>query len=244
MVYVQEVLAVKGEASRCGGTLPLRRGCVIIPANNEEMLISHLVEEVKKNGLDCLVVDDGSTDKTKEEAELSGARVISHHRNLGKGVSLRDGFKKAMEDGYDFVITMDGDGQHHPDELVHFIEAAETGDAAVILGNRMGDPKGMPLKRRITNWVMSSLISFIAGQRMPDTQNGYRLIKTDVLRSVPLTTDKYEIESEILIGASKAGFKIKSIPVKSIYGGQKSHIRPFVDTARFISFIIRTAFKR
>lgn len=238
MVHVQEVLAVSN------GCAPLRRGCVLIPANNEEMLIGHLVEEVKKNGLDCLVVDDGSTDKTKEEAERAGARVISHHRNLGKGVSLRDGFKKAMEDGYDFIIIMDGDGQHHPDELAHFIKAAERGDAAVILGNRMGDPKGMPLKRKVTNWVMSSLISFIAGQRMPDTQCGYRLIKTDVLRSVPLITDKYEIESEILIGASKAGFKIKSIPIKSIYGKQKSHIRPFVDTARFISFIIRTAFRR
>lgn len=231
MVHVQEVLAVK-------------KGCVLIPAYNEEMLIGHLVKEVKKNGLDCLVIDDGSADKTREEAERSGARVISHRGNLGKGVSLRAGFKKVMEDGYDFVITMDGDGQHHPDELAHFIKASERGDAAVILGNRMGDPKGMPLRRRITNWVMSSLISFIVGQRMPDTQCGYRLIKTDVLRSVPLITDKYEIESEILIGASKAGFKIKSIPIKSIYGGQKSQIRPFMDTARFISFIIRTAFRR
>lgn len=230
MVHVQEVLAV--------------RGCVIIPAYNEEMLIGHLVEEVKKNGLDCLVIDDGSADKTKEEAERAGARVISNQGNLGKGLSLRAGFKKAMEDGYGFVILMDGDGQHHPDELPHFIEAAERGDAAVILGNRMGDPKGMPLKRRITNWVMSSLISFIAGQRMPDTQCGYRLVKTDVLRSVPLTTDKYEIDSEVLIGASKAGFKIKSIPIKSIYGRQKSHIRPFADTARFISYIIRMAFRR
>ena len=238
MVHVQEVLAVNK------GCAPLRRGCVIIPAYNEEMKIGHLVEEVKKNGLDCLVIDDGSADKTKEEAERAGARVISNQGNLGKGLSLRAGFKKAMEDGYGFVILMDGDGQHHPDELAHFIEAAERGDAAVILGNRMGDPKGMPLKRRITNWVMSSLISFIAGQRMPDTQCGYRLIKSDVLRSVPLTTDKYEIDSEVLIGASKAGFKIKSIPIKSIYGRQKSHIRPFADTARFISYIIRMAFRR
>lgn len=237
MVYVQEVLAVRGEITPA-------RGCVIIPAYNEEMLIGHLVKEVKKNGLDCLVIDDGSADRTKEEAERAGARVISHRKNLGKGLSLRAGFKKAMEGDYDFVITMDGDGQHHPDELRHFVKAAETGDAAVILGNRMRDPKDMPLKRRITNWVMSGLISFIAGQRMPDTQCGYRLIKTDVLRSIPLTTDKYEIESEVLIEASKAGFKIKSIPIKSIYGRQKSQIRPFADTARFISFIIKTALRR
>ena len=230
MVHVQEVLAV--------------RGCVIIPAYNEEMLIGHLVKEVKKNGLDCLVIDDGSADKTKEEAEQSGADVISHSKNLGKGSSLRAGFKKAIEGDYDFVITMDGDGQHHPDELENFIRAAEKGGAAIILGNRMEDPRGMPLKRRLTNWFMSLLISSIAGQRLPDTQCGFRLIRTEVLRSIPLTTDKYEIESEILIKAAKAGFKIRSIPIRSIYGGQKSQISPFKDTLRFLSFIFRITFKK
>lgn len=220
------------------------RGCVIIPAYNEEMLIGHLVEEVKKNGLDCLVIDDGSADKTKEEAERAGADVISHSKNLGKGSSLRTGFKKAIEDDYDFVIVMDGDGQHHPDELENFIRAAEKGDAAIILGNRMEDPKGMPLIRRLTNWFMSSLISTITGQRLPDTQCGFRLIRTEVLRSVPLTTDKYEIESEVLIKAAKAGFKIRSIPIRSIYRGEKSQIRPLKDTLRFVSFIFRITFKK
>ncbi len=244
MVYVQEVLAVNGENSRCCGTLPPKRGCVIIPAYNEEMRIGHIVGEVRANGLDCIVVDDGSADKTKEEASKAGASVISHAKNLGKGVSLRDGFKEALKKDYDFVITMDGDGQHHPGELQGFVKATGLGDAAVILGNRMGDPKGMPLKRKATNWAMSSFISLIAGQKMPDTQCGYRLIKAEVLRAVPLTTDKYEIESELLIGASKAGFKIKSIPIKSIYGGEKSQIHPFVDTLRFLSFIIKTALKK
>jgi len=220
------------------------KGCVIIPAYNEEMLIGHLIGEVKKRGLDCVVIDDGSTDKTRQEAERCGAYVISHRKNLGKGMSLRAGFKKAIEGNYRFVITMDGDGQHHPDELGHFIKAAEKDDVAIILGNRMWCPKDMPLKRRITNWVMSGLISLIAGQRMPDTQCGYRLIKTDVLKAIPLTTNKYEIESEVLIEASRAGFRIISIPIKSIYGGQKSQIRPFVDTARFLSFIIKMAFRR
>jgi len=102
----------------------------------------------------------------------------------------------------------------------------------------------MPLRRRITNRFMSSVISFLAGQSLPDTQCGYRLISTRVLRSVPLTTDKYEIESEVLIEAANAGFKIKSIPIKSIYRGQKSQIRPFRDTMRFLSFIFQTLVKR
>ena len=220
------------------------KGCVIIPAYNEEMRIGHIVGEVKANGLDCIVIDDGSVDETKEEAGKAGAGVISHAKNFGKGVSLRDGFREALKKGCDFVITMDGDGQHHPDELKGFVKAVEKGDAAVILGNRMGDPKGMPFKRKVTNWVMSSFISLIAGQSMPDTQCGYRLIKSEVLKAVPLTTDKYEIESELLIGASRAGFKIASIPIKSIYGGEKSQIHPFVDTLRFLFFIIKTAFKK
>lgn len=220
------------------------RGCVIIPAYNEEMLIGHLVSEVKKKGLDCIVIDDGSADRTREEAELSGAYVISHRKNLGKGLSLRAGFKKAMEGDYKFVIVMDGDGQHHPDELENFIKAAEKYNVAIVIGNRMGDPRGMPLKRKVTNWVMSAFISLIAGQRMPDTQCGYRLIKMDLLKAIPLTSDRYEIESEVLIKASRAGLKIKSIPIKSIYGAQKSQIRPFADTVRFLSFIIKTAFRR
>ncbi len=217
------------------------RGCVIIPAYNEEMRIGHIAREVIARGLDCLVIDDGSLDKTREIAEREGACVITHLNNLGKGLSLRDGFRYVLDKDYDFVITMDGDGQHHPDELTNFIGAAKTGDAGIILGNRMSDPKDMPLKRRLTNWFMSSLISMIAGQDMPDSQCGYRLVKTDVLRAISLTSDKFEIESEVLIKASKAGFKVKSIPIKSIYRGQKSKIRPFVDTLRFIYFLLRTS---
>jgi glycosyltransferase involved in cell wall biosynthesis len=236
MVYVQKVLDMKETYAG--------RGCVIIPALNEEMRIGHIVSEARARGLDCIVVDDGSVDKTKDEAAREGADVIVHRKNHGKGMSLRDGFKRVLEGEYDYVITMDGDGQHHPDELEHFMKASCRSDTDLVLGNRMGDPKGMPLRRRATNWFMSSLISFMAGQSIPDTQCGYRLIKTKVLKAIPLTTDKYEIESEVLIEAARAGFVIRSIPIKSIYRGQKSQIRPFKDTLRFLSFIFKVALKR
>lgn len=220
------------------------RGCVIIPAYNEEMRIGRIVHEIRIKGLDCLVIDDGSSDKTRKAAEAEGASVISHPINLGKGASLRDGFRRIMENGYDFVITMDGDGQHHPDEIDNFIKAAEEGDAGIVTGNRMHNPKDMPLKRRLTNWFMSALISAVAHQDIPDTQCGFRLIRTGIIKDIPLTTSKYEIESEVLIEAARAGFRIKSIPIKSIYKGQESRIRPFVDTIRFISFIISKGFRR
>lgn len=220
------------------------RGCVIIPAYNEEMRIGYIVGEVKAKGVDCVVIDDGSSDKTKMIAEREGAHVISHPNNSGKGRSIRDGFSYVLESGYDFGLIMDGDGQHHPDEIPAFIKAAEDSDAGVIVGNRMRKPRNMPPVRLLTNWFMSTIISLITGQRLPDSQCGFRLIRSEVIKAIILSSDRYEIESEILIKAARAGFKIKSIFIKSIYGGQKSQIRPFKDTLRFVSFISKTIFSK
>lgn len=222
----------------------LLRGCVIIPAYNEESKIGSIIRQVRQLELDCLVIDDGSEDKTNQIAGREGAKVISHKVNLGKGISLRDGFSYVIDAGYDFVITMDGDGQHHPDELTKFIKAEQETDAGIILGNRMHNPKDMPLSRFLTNKIMSKFISFISRQHLPDTQCGFRLVRTSVLKKVVFNTNKYEIESEVLIRAAKAGVKIISIPISSIYKGEKSQIHPFFDTLRFIFFVIKLSFKR
>ncbi len=220
------------------------RGCVIIPAYDEELTIGPIIHKIKTKGLDCVVVDDGSSDKTKEMAEREGAHVISHPSNYGKGASLNDGFRYILDKNYDYVITMDGDGQHSPDEIDIFLKAAEESDTQIILGNRMWNPKDMPLIRRLTNRFMSSLISLIINQNLPDSQCGFKLIKLPALKALGLTTTRYEIESEILIKVAMAGFKIESIPIESIYKSQKSHIRPFTDTLRFIVFILRVWLKR
>lgn len=219
------------------------RGCVIIPAYNEEMTIGPVVREIKAKGLDCVVIDDGSSDKTRQVAENEGAYVISHPKNYGKGASLTDGFRYSLNRNYDYVITMDGDGQHNPDEIDNFLKAAEKGDTQIVLGNRMCNPKDMPLIRRLTNRFMSLLISSIVHQKLPDSQCGFRLIKSEVLKVIVCTATKYEIESEVIIRAARAGFKIKSIPIRSIYKGEKSQIRPVADTLRFIAFILKTGLK-
>lgn len=216
---------------------------VVIPAYNEEKAIGPLVREISRKGLDCIVIDDGSSDKTKEVAAQEGAYLISHSKNIGKGASLIDGFKYILDKRYDYVITMDADGQHNPDEIDNFLKAAEGRDVQIVIGNRMQNPQNMPLIRRSTNRFMSFFISLITRQSLPDSQCGFRLIKTDVLKQIALTTTKYEIESELLIAAARAGFKINSIPIKSIYRGQKSQIRPFADSIRFIALIFRMAFK-
>lgn len=218
-------------------------GCVVIPTFNESKIIYKLVSGIKKFGLDVLVIDDGSRDGTAELARNVGAIIISHSRNMGKGVSLRDGFKKVVNENYDFIITMDGDGQHSPDDIENFIRTFSEQNSDIIVGNRMDDSKNMPFIRWITNRAMSMIISSICKTYIPDTQCGFRLIKTSVLRDMVLSTSNYEIESELLIQASKKNYRIKSIPIVTIYEGQVSQINPLVDTIRFFRFILKDRIK-
>jgi glycosyltransferase involved in cell wall biosynthesis len=215
--------------------------CVIIPTYNESKAIGGIVKEIRKQGFGALVVDDGSQDNTFEIAESSGAVVLRNQDNAGKGASLIKGFNYALAGDFDAVITMDGDGQHSPDEIPYFIRLAEFSDGGIFIGNRMSKIRNMPALRIITNQFMSWLISLVAGQPIPDTQCGFRLIKRKVLEKIDLRTSKYETESEIIIKAARLGFKIESIPIKTIYAGEKSQINPIIDTLRFIKFIFKAA---
>jgi hypothetical protein len=134
---------------------------------------------------------------------------------------------------------MDGDGQHLPEDIPYFMRLAENSDSGIFIGNRMSKAQGMPRLRILTNKFMSWLVSKITKQNIPDTQCGFRLIKRAVLEKLDLTTSKYETESEILIKAARLGCKIESVPIKTVYQGEKSQINPFIDTLRFAKFIIR-----
>lgn len=217
--------------------------CIIIPAHNEEKTIGGLIKEIKDRGLDILVVDDGSKDNTVKIVNEFGAMILRNKKNLGKGVSLRRGFEFALERGYETVITMDGDGQHSPSSIPEFLEFSKNTDTKVVVGNRMKSHCKMPVIRLLTNKIMSLILSFICRQKIPDSQCGFRLIKREVLEKISLFTKNFEIESEILIRAARAGFKIGSIPIESIYRGESSSINPILDTIRFIRFIIREILK-
>jgi len=214
------------------------RTCVIIPTYNESKEIAGLINQIIKLGLEVIIIDDGSKDDTAKKAALSGAKVLRNESNIGKGASLIKGYSFAIAQGFDAVISMDGDGQHSHLDIITFIQKAETSLGAVIVGNRMTMTKGMPYLRILTNRFMSRLISSITKQYIPDSQCGFRLIKKEVLKNVGLATSKYETESEILIKAARLGYKIESVPIKTIYSGQKSQINPVIDTLRFFRFII------
>ncbi|MFH1900644.1 MAG: glycosyltransferase family 2 protein [Candidatus Omnitrophota bacterium] len=212
---------------------------IVIPACNEGETLKQLLRELKKRGSSTLVIDDGSKDNTLEIAKKEADAIIRNETNLGKGGALKKGIAYLLENNnFEYIITMDGDGQHSPLDLENFLDEAQKGEYFIV-GNRMGNHLGMSRIRVITNKFMSWFISKIVGQKIPDTQCGFRLIKKEVLERIRIKTNKFEVESEIIIKAAKAGFLIRSIPIRSIYSKhQRSKIHPLADTLRFIKFIV------
>jgi len=212
---------------------------VVIPAYNEAESLGKLLDGLDEKNLSLLVVDDGSGDATSRIARDCGALVIRNKTNLGKGISLKLAIDYLLKNtDFDCVITMDADGQHAVSDVDLFLEQVGKGEDFII-GNRLHDPRTMPLLRVATNKLMSWLISKITGQSIPDTQCGFRLIRRGVLEKMQIESDKFEIESEIVIKAAANGAQVRSVPIRTIYSSaRKSYIRPFADTVRFIKFII------
>jgi len=218
---------------------------VLIPSFNEAGAISGLVTELKKRGLDVIVIDDGSKDRTAEAAREAGAVIIRHGQNLGKGRAIKSGFEAALRSpDYEAVIIMDGDGHHDPADIDNMIRTAREKNADIVMGNRMDSSELMPLVRLWTNRAMSAFLSRICGVDIPDTQCGFRLIRRRVIESVRLKSNNYDLESELLIRASRNHFRIASCPVRTIYGAEKSDIHPVRDALRFIFLIFRLSFKK
>jgi glycosyltransferase involved in cell wall biosynthesis len=186
------------------------------------------------------VVDDGSRDATAEVARQFGARVISFAGNRGKGHALIAGFEALP--GYDAVIALDADGQHPPACVPSFVAAAEAG-ADVVLGRRVfgGD---MPAMRRFANAFSSHWTTALAGQRISDSQCGYRLYRRAVLDRVPVTPGRYEVESEMAVRAARLGFRVAEVEIPTVYGEEKSGIRLTRDVPRIVGTLVRLTAER
>ncbi len=217
---------------------------VLIPAYNESREIGNVIGRIKSMGHPVYVVDDGSVDDTARIASEAGAQVIRHPRNSGKGISLKTGLDYLNRRNYDAVVIMDGDAQHDPGDITAFIEAAEANPDVMVIGNRMANTRIMPLDRKLTNRFMSLIISWLCGQRIADSQCGFRLIPRNTLKELSISCKRFEVETELLIRASRAGTRIISVPVKTLYGREISQINPLRDTMRFIAFLIRLPFMK
>jgi glycosyltransferase involved in cell wall biosynthesis len=215
---------------------------ILIPAYNSERYIDDLFDRIEKMGLldKVVVVNDGSKDNTVKICNNRGVTVLSNDRNGGKGSALKKGFKFMVENNVEFFLTIDSDLQHDVKFIPEFIKKYEETGADIIVGNRLGDTTTMPIERIFSNRTTSFIVSLIAGCKIPDSQSGYRLIRTEVVKDLFLVADKFEMESEILIKAGRKKFKIDSIPISALYEGAHSSISVFKDTYRFIRLVIRS----
>jgi glycosyltransferase involved in cell wall biosynthesis len=206
----------------------------VIPCLNEAAGIFDVVSRTRAHLPTVLVVDDGSSDATAQQAAAAGAVVVRQPGNLGKGVALRTGFEQAKARGLRWVLTLDGDGQHAPEDIPRFFRCAEASRAALVIGNRLCEPEKIPWVRRCANRWMSRQISRLTNRTAADSQCGFRLIHLEAIEGLKLSTDRFEIESELIVQVLRAGLGVEYVPVQVIYNNGKSEIRPLVDTWRWL----------
>jgi glycosyltransferase involved in cell wall biosynthesis len=223
----------------------LRRPTILalIPAHDEGPRIGAVVRAAAAH-LAVLVVDDGSTDDTAAVAESAGAGVLRQSPNQGKGAALRAGFVVALTRCTAAVVTLDGDGQHDPSELPRFLEARREQPAELIVGRR--DFRRMPLARRLANGLGTLVLSLAVGRWIPDNQSGYRLIGPRLMAAMlDSREDGFAFEVEMIAVCLREGWPIRWVPISTIYGDERSHIRPlrhlreFLATARRAQRIVR-----
>ena len=220
------------------------RVAALIPAYCEERFIADVALRTCAQVADVLVVDDGSPDRTAELARSAGAEVIRHEVNQGKGAAIQTGLRTLRDRGFDYILILDGDGQHRPEEIRRFVETAEREHTKLLVGNRMGDTRDMPWQRRLTNQFMSGQISLLCGQRVDDTQCGFRMLHRDLVPLLLGRAGKFDYETEMLILAAWSGCRISSVPISTVYGEETSSIHPLRDTARFFRLMARYWWKR
>jgi glycosyltransferase involved in cell wall biosynthesis len=212
----------------------------VIPAYQEQKHVGEVAERARTQLEHVLVVDDGSTDATAERARAARVDVVVHPQNRGKGESIKTGLRYWFDRGSEYVVLLDADGQHLPEEISRFVGAiASESGAKVFIGSRMNDTRTMPLLRRMVNRYMSSKISRVCGQQIPDTQCGFRMLHRDIIPEVLGGASRFEYETEMLIIASRKRYRIASVPISTVYSDEVSSINPVRDTLRFFKLMRR-----
>jgi glycosyltransferase involved in cell wall biosynthesis len=222
----------------------------VIPAYQDEKHIGDIVRRTRERLDYVLVVDDGSSDQTAQCAREAGAAVIVHDQNRGKGEAIKTGLAHwlaaagAPRDGLagdiTWVILLDSDGQHLPEEIDRFLAAAAcAAQPTFLIGNRMNNVTAMPFIRRVVNRYMSRQISRLCGQEIPDTQCGFRMLDRQLIPELLGGGDRFDYDTEVLIIASRRGYRIESVPITTVYSDQVSKIRPLSDAIRFLNLMWR-----
>lgn len=200
----------------------------LVPAFQAAGTVGEVVRGLLPHVPRVLVVDDGSTDGTRDRAAEAGAEVLTLARNNGKGSAIRAGLARLLPTNATHIAFVDSDAQHDPGDLPRLLQAAREGDAFVI-GSRVARPRETPAVRYRTNEIGSRILTRMTGHDVEDGQSGYRVISADLLRRLKLNSRGYMIETEILLKAAPYVKRFRHVPVRAIYGGP-SHYRPFRDT--------------
>jgi glycosyltransferase involved in cell wall biosynthesis len=204
----------------------------VIPAYEEAPRVAAVVAGAKAH-LPVLVVDDGSTDETAAVAEAAGATVLRQRPNAGKGAALRAGFRWALDHGFDAVLTLDADGQHDPAEIPAFLAALGRTGADLVVGRR--DFSRMPPIRQLSNRLGGLAFSWAVGRQIPDNQSGYRLVSRRLMEAMLASAESgFEFEVEMIARCIALGLPMTDVPIRTIYGGEPSHIRPWRHFTEFV----------
>jgi len=211
-----------------------------LPAYNEEQNIYDIVKKTSKFVDKVIVCDDGSTDKTYENAKKAGALVTKLPSNKGKGAAMRMLFDYAKKLDGDVIITMDSDGQFLPEEIPKLVNSLTKNHADIVTGYRFADEKDMPSYRKFGNKVLDKVTNLATEIPVRDTQSGFRAYSKKAINSIKFNTDGYGADSEILISASKKGLKILEEPVTVIYNtqGNTSKKDPISHSASVVNTLI------
>ncbi len=208
--------------------------CIIIPTYNNSKTLQRVVDAVLQFGATTIVVNDGATDATPAILQHYPQLVIVQHpKNMGKGMALRNGFKKAIELGFHYAITIDSDGQHFASDIPVFIEELEKNGDALLIGSRNMSQEGVPKKSSFGNKFSNFWFWFETGHKLEDTQSGFRLYPL-LLIPKKYVTNKFEFEIEVIVRTAWKRIPVKNIPIKVLYdpGERVSHFRPFKDFTR------------
>ncbi len=220
------------------------RICILIPAYNAQETLGFVLKKIEPLKIDVIVVNDGSSDGTGRVASASGAQLLQHPVNLGKGAALQTGFRYILRKSYQVVITLDADGQHDPSEIPFLLKIFGNVQPDILIASRAAEFAKMTFLRRFWNRLGVKAVARLCHADITDSQSGFRLIRTDVVGEMDLSTSRFEAELELLIKACKKGFSVLSIPIptRRVDGTSSSHFRSVVDTWLVCKVFLRGLF--
>jgi len=221
---------------------------ILIPAYNAHKELPQIInqlEHLPNKPEHVYIIDDGSSQQYSILPSKSFAiELVRLEKNSGKGFALRKGMELFLKNQIPFLLLMDSDGQHPVTHIPDFLKIIQADRYDLLIGNRVKKIGQMPALRIFSNTISSLIVSWVTGQRIADSQCGFRLMKREIVEELDLRENGFQIETELILKGVKKGFRIGFLPIPTIYNGQKSYIKHLSDTIRFVQIVLKEIFSR